>query len=42
MIIHILKDGTEVDDITVHVVKIGDAPEAYEILDRVRERKERQ
>lgn len=40
-IIHVLKDGRVVDDITGHVVKMEDAPEAYEILDRVKERKER-
>ena len=40
-IIHILKDGTVLDDITGHVVKMADAPEVYEILDRVKEQSER-
>ena len=38
---HILKDGTVLDDISGHVVKMEDAPVAYELMDRVKERKDR-
>lgn len=31
-IIHILKDGTRVDDIRGHVVKIADAAPLYELI----------
>lgn len=33
-IIHVLKDGTVLDDITGHVVKMADCPELYKALDR--------
>lgn len=29
---HILKDGTTVDDITGHVVRMEDAPALYELM----------
>lgn len=32
---HVLKDGTVLDDITGHVVKIEDVKSAYEILGRI-------
>lgn len=34
MIIHILKDGTILKDISGHTVKREDAPVAYEVLER--------
>lgn len=34
MIIHILKDGTILNDISGHTVKREDAPVAYEVLER--------
>ena len=34
MIIHILKDGTVLDDITGHLVKREDVPEFYERRER--------
>ena len=34
MVKHILKDGKEVKDITGHVVKVKDAPVAYEVIRR--------
>ena len=37
MIIHILKNGTVLDDITGHVVKIEDAPTAYALLNERRQ-----
>ena len=42
MIRHILKDGTEVKDITGHIVCIEDAQKAYAVLDKVKGEKERQ
>lgn len=42
MVIHVLKDGTVLDDITGHVVKMEDAKVVYEILDKInRERGEK-
>ena len=35
MIKHILKDGTEVKDITGHVVKKEDAPMVYDLVERI-------
>lgn len=37
MIRHILKDGTVLDDITGHVVKMEDARVVYELLDKINE-----
>lgn len=34
-IIHILKDGTRVDDIRGHVVKIADAAPLYELIHKM-------
>lgn len=34
-IIHILKDGTIVKDITDHIIKQEDCPEVYEIIWRI-------
>lgn len=39
MIKHILKNGTELKDITGHVVKVEDAQAAYEILRSINEKK---
>lgn len=40
MVTHILKNGTKVDDITGHVVKVKDAPMTYEIIEKLnRERR---
>ena len=39
MIIHILKDGQVVKDITGHVVKKEDAPVAYGVLEQKRKEK---
>lgn len=35
MVRHILKDGTVLDDITGHVVKMEDARMVYELLDKI-------
>lgn len=35
MVIHILKDGSRVTDISGHVVKIDEAKTAYSLLDRI-------
>lgn len=35
MIYHILKDGTEVDDITGKVIKAEDFPVLYEVINRI-------
>ena len=35
MIKHVLKDGTQVAEITGHVVKREDAPEAYDLMERM-------
>lgn len=37
MIKNFLKNGSEIKDLTGHVVKEVDAPELYRILDRIRE-----
>jgi hypothetical protein len=34
-VIHILKDGSVVKDITGHVVKMGDAGPLYQIIDKI-------
>lgn len=39
MIWHVLKDGTVLEDIQGHVVRMEEAPSIYAILDKVRERK---
>ena len=31
-VIHVLKDGTRVDDITGHVVKVKDASQLYRLM----------
>ena len=40
MVRHILKDGTEVKDITGHVVKMDDARAVYVLLDHIKEKKQ--
>lgn len=36
MVKNYLKDGTEIRDLTGHVVKAEECPAAYEVLERVR------
>lgn len=38
MVKHIMKDGTVLNDITGHVVKMEDAEVVYAILDKINER----
>lgn len=35
MVKHILKDGTQVKDITGHVVRKKDAPMVYDLVERI-------
>ena len=35
MIIHILKDGTRVEDLTGHIVRIRDAEVVYKLMDSI-------
>lgn len=35
MIIHVLKDGTVLEDLTGHVVKIEDAETLYKLMDSI-------
>lgn len=37
MVIHILKDGSILNDITGHVVKKEDVPSAYSVIDHMNE-----
>ena len=37
---HVLKDGTEVEDITGHLIKAADYPVLYEVISRINERKD--
>lgn len=32
---HVLKDGTQVDDITGHMIKAADYPVLYEVINRI-------
>lgn len=41
MIIHILKDGTRLNDITGHVVKVKDAEAVYQLIHKINEEKAR-
>ena len=38
MIIHILKDGTRLDDITGHIVRIQEAETVYKLMDSINRR----
>lgn len=38
MIKHILKNGTEVDDITGKVIKADEHPVLYEVINRINEK----
>ena len=38
MIKHILRDGTVLNDITGHVVKVEDAETVYTLIDKINER----
>lgn len=40
-VIHILKDGTVLSDITDHVVKEDDAREAYAVMDSINQKGEK-
>ena len=40
-ITHILKDGTILNDISGHVVKMIDVPSAYMVMDRINESAQR-
>lgn len=35
MITHILKDGKKLKDISGHIVKFGDVPEVYNLMDTI-------
>lgn len=35
VILHRLKDGTQLDDISGHVVKMAEAKAVYDLLDRI-------
>lgn len=37
MVIHVLRDGTVLKDITGHVVKIEDAKAIYALMDKINE-----
>ena len=37
MVVHVLKDGTELHDITGHVVKKEDVPSVYALIERMNE-----
>jgi hypothetical protein len=37
-VIHIFKDGTEVTDITGHVVRLADAAPLYQVIDTINKR----
>ena len=39
MVKHIMKDGTVLNDITGHTVKMEDAPTVYEILERLKKKR---
>lgn len=41
MVIHILKDGTVLEDITGHVVKKEDAPMAYALIDQMNDERKK-
>lgn len=38
MVIHILKDGTRLDDIAGHIVRIRDAETVYKLMDSINRR----
>lgn len=40
-VIHILKDGTRLDDITGHVVRMEDAEELYRLIDSINQKKKK-
>lgn len=40
-VIHILKDGTRLDDITGHVVRMEDAEELYRLIDNINQKKKK-
>ena len=42
MVTHVLKDGTVLKDITGHVVKEQDVPEAYILIDQMNDERSKQ
>lgn len=40
-VIHILRDGTVLDDIRGHVVRMADAEQAYMVLDAINRKREK-
>lgn len=38
-VIHILKDGTRLDDISGHVVRMEDAEELYRLIDSINQKR---
>ena len=41
MIVHILKDGTKLTDISGHVVKLKDAKAVYDLMDKINQKAKR-
>lgn len=39
MVIHILKDGTRLDDIAGHIVRIRDAETVYKLMDEINKKR---
>lgn len=39
MVIHILKDGTRLDDIAGHIVRIRDAETVYKLMDELNKKR---
>ena len=37
MVVHVLKDGTVLNDITGHLVKKEDVPTVYDLIDKLNE-----
>lgn len=42
MVVHVLKDGTVLDDITGHVVKKEDVPTVYALIERLNEHSQKE
>ena len=42
MVVHVLKDGTVLDDITGHVVKKEDVPTVYALIERMNEHSQKE
>lgn len=39
MVINILRDGTRLDDLAGHVVRVQEAEAAYDLMDKINERR---